>query len=113
MRYVSTDSRLTATVLEVLQTLCADYPRRKRIVECQFKRHTQEEVILNFKRTNDLIDEALTQVDEGIRMYVLSDIAHRNGYDKSMASPFISRTSYYRQKNNALLSMAKLFNLII
>jgi hypothetical protein len=113
MRYIPTDSRLTETVLDLIQTLCADYPRRKRIIECKFRTVTTDEAVARFKRLNDVIDDAMKQVDVGIREYVLSDIACRNGYNKSMASPFISRTSYYRQKNNALLEMAKGFDLII
>lgn len=113
MRYKKLDVRISRTALDVLCALCADYPRRKRIIDCQFRTVTTDEEINKFKRINEIIDDSLRCVDEGIRMYVLTDIANRNGYNKSMASPFISHMSYYRQKNEVLLRMAQKFNLII
>ncbi|MBQ8428588.1 MAG: hypothetical protein IJX30_00610 [Clostridia bacterium] len=72
-----------------------------------------QSALLEFKRTNDIIDAALQEVDEGLRTYILMDIGNGNGYNRSMASPFLSKDSYYKQKNNAIELMAEKLNLII
>ena len=112
MKYKKLDRRITKTTLKVIEALCADYPRRKR----ELKRVTgvrDPSALLEFKRTNDIIDAALQEVDEGLRTYILMDIGNGNGYNRSMASPFLSKDSYYKQKNNAIELMAEKLNLII
>ena len=112
MKYKRLDGRISKSAYEVVVALCADYPRRKRIVECRFRTRTTDEEVENFKKTNTIIDNALLSVDEGLREYLLMDIGNGNGYERSMASPLISRNSYYRQKNLAIEKMAKGFHLI-
>ena len=112
MNYKRLDRSISKTVLELIEKLCADYPRRKRIIECEFRTRTTDEAVLQFKKTNDTIDQALECVDKGLREYILSDIANHNGYDRSMASPYITKNSYYAQKNKAIYMMAVGFHLI-
>ena len=112
MKYKKLDFRISKTALDVIQALCADYPRRKRLIECRCRTHTTDEEIENFKKTNKVIDDAMLVVDEGLRDYILMDIAVGHGYESSMASPFLSKDSYYRQKNKAIEEMAKGFHLI-
>lgn len=113
MVYKALDKRVTKTVEELIERLCADYPRRKRIVECNFRTKTDDAACEAFRQTNEKIDKALEVVDEGIRAFILSDIANRNGYERSMASPLISKNSYYRMRNEAIRQMALAFNLIL
>ena len=113
MKYKKLDYRVSKTALNVIMALCADYPRRKRLIECKFRTHTTDKDIENFKATNAVIDSALMVVDEGLREYMLMDIAVGHGYESSMASPYIAKNSYYLQKNKAIEEMAKGFHLII
>lgn len=112
MKYKKLDRRITKSALRVIESLCADYPRRKRILNSMTGLR-DEAVLLGFKRTNDIIDEAMECVDEGLRTYILMDIGNGNGYNRSMASPFISKNSYYKQKNNAIILMANKFKMIL
>lgn len=112
MKYKRLDLKISKTALCVIEALCADYPRRKRIIECRVRTKTTDEDVEQFKKTNEIIDEALLCVDEGLRDYVLMDIGCGHGYERSMASPFIAKNSYYRQKNAAVERMAKSFHLI-
>ena len=112
MKYKKLDKRITKTALRVIESLCADYPRRKRIIECDFRTQTGDAAVEAFMQTNGVIDKALEVVDEGLREYILSDIINKNGYERSMASPFIAKNSYYRQRNDAIKQMALLFHLI-
>ena len=113
MKYKKMDFRISKTTLNVIRAYCADYPRRKRLIECRQLTHTTKEEIEQFKNTNEIIDKALLVVDEGLRAYMLIDIAVGHGYEKSMASPLIAKNSYYLQKNKAIEQMAKGFHLII
>lgn len=112
MKYKKLDRRITKTALQVIEALCADYPRRKRILKSVTGLKDQS-ALYEFKRTNDIIDAAMECVDEGLRTYILMDIGNGNGYNRSMASPFLSKDSYYKQKNNAIEEMAQKFNLIL
>ena len=112
MKYKKLDGRITKTALAVISALCADYPRRKRLIECRCRTRTTDEEIENFKKTNAVIDKALLVVDEGLRDYILVDIAVGHGYESSMASPYIAKNCYYTQKNRAIKEMAKGFHLI-
>ena len=112
MKYKKLDRRITKTALQVIEALCADYPRRMRILN-SITGLRDESAILDFKRTNDLIDEAMECVDEGIRTYILMDIGNGNGYNRSMASPFLSKDLYYKQKNSAIENMAQKLKLIL
>ncbi len=99
--------------MELVKALCADYPRRKRLIDCKFRTKTTEEDVQRLKEINEKIDKALECVDEGLREYILYDIANGNGYNKSMASPYIRKDSYYAQKNKAILQIALLFHFVL
>mgnify|MGYP003429961661 CR=1 FL=1 len=113
MTYSPLDWRISKTVMELVKALCADYPRRKRLIDCKFRTKTTDEDVIKLKEINDNIDAALECVDEGLRSYILYDIANGNGYNKSMASPYIQRNSYYKQKNKAILNIALKFHCVI
>ena len=112
MKYKKLDRRITKTALQVIEALCADYPRRKRILKSMTGLR-DDSALVEFKRTNDIIDAAMECVDEGLRAYILMDIGNGNGYNRSMASPFLSKNSYYRQKNNAIIAMANKFKMVL
>lgn len=111
--YQHLDKRITKTVMEIVESLCADYPRRRRLADYLSYTNGNEAKIDQIRSINANIDEGLKEVDEGLREYMLSDIANRNGYGRSMASPFIRKDSYYAQKNKAILKIAQLFDLVV
>jgi hypothetical protein len=111
--YYPLDQRITKGVRILVEGYCADYPRRKRVAECRYRTITTDEEVLRFKAINEKIDLALEIVDEGMRTYILTDIANGNGYTRSMASPFMHRDTYYKLKNAVILRIAELMNLIL
>ena len=111
--YQHLDKRITKTVMEIIEKLCADYPRRKRLADYLYYAKGNDADLAHLRGINAKIDEALSEVDEGLRDYMLSDIANRNGYGRSMASPFIRKDSYYAQKNKAILKMAMLCHFVV
>ena len=111
--YQHLDKRITKTVMGLVEALCADYPRRRRLADYLSYTKGNDADLAHLRGINEKIDEALNEVDEGLRGYMLSDIANRNGYGRSMASPFIRKDSYYAQKNKAILKMAMLFHFVV
>ena len=111
--YKSLDKRITDGVRLLVRGYCADYPRRKRISECKYRTITTDEEVQRFSEINDKIDDALSIVDEGMRHYFLMDIANGNGYTSSMASPFMHKDTYYKQKNEVILRIAMAMHLIL
>ena len=111
--YQHLDKRISKTVMNSIENLCADYPRRKRLADYLIYTKKDDDNLRELMAWNAKIDEALSEVDEGLRGYMLSDIANRNGYGRSMASPFIRKDSYYAQKNKAILRMAMLFHFVV
>jgi hypothetical protein len=111
--YHPLDKRISKSVMILVSGYCADYPRRKRIAECKFRTITTDDEVSKFREINEKIDNALMVVDEGLRAFILADIANGNGYDRSMASPYMHRDAYYKQKNEAILNIALAMNLIL
>ena len=111
--YYPLDKRITEGVQLIVQGYCADYPRRKRISECKYRTITTDEEVQHFRAINAKIEEAMSVVDEGMREYILSDIANAHGYYRSMASAFMHRDTYYKQKNEAILRIALELHLVL
>lgn len=116
MKYKHNQKNIPADVLKEIQALCAGYYRRKCLVAvrlAQSSENAQTPEIQAFLRYNEQIDASMQFIEEGIREYILHDIALGTGYWSSMAAPFISLTAYYDRKNKALDNLAKALNLVI
>ncbi len=100
---------LPRSIVEVVKSLCVDYPRRARALK---NRLASEVLLCEYKRINDAIDKALADVEVGIRDYLLKDISDRRGYDCSEACICISKDAYYRRKRKVVHDIAKGLNLI-
>lgn len=115
MRYTHNQKNIPQDVKSELQTICAGYYRRKRVATLRLSVLTGEpsEELKAFMAWNDRIDKALEFIEEGLRSYILNDIASGKGYWSSMASPFLTRNAYYARKNKAFENLAREFNLIV
>jgi hypothetical protein len=115
MRYAHNQKNIPKDVKMEIQSLCAGYYRRQRIAKQRTAVLTApiSEELTAFMTYNDKIDRALCFIEEGMREYILHDIANGIGYWSSMASPFITCNAYYDRKNRALGNLAKELNLIV
>ena len=115
MKYVHNQKNLPKDVKTEIQSLCAGYYRRQRIANQRLSLLTAppSEELVAFMRWNERIDKALEFIEEGLRPYILHDIANGIGYWRSMAGPFISRNSYYSRKNKAMENIAEELNLMV
>lgn len=115
MKYVQNQKNIPKDVKEQIQSICAGYNRRKRVASQRMAMITAppSEELVAFMSYNEKIDRALEFIEEGLRPYMLHDIANGVGYWRSMAGPFISRNAYYGRKNKAMENIAKELNLMI
>ena len=114
MHYRRFDTGVSHSAIDVVVALCADYPRRKKIGSAKYLSKTnKEELFNNFKLINEKIDSSISFIEEGIREIIILDIGAKRGYGYSMASSLISKDAYYARKNQAILEIAKAFNLVI
>ena len=97
------------TVVTIVVALCADYDRRKKAIATE---GTPQFVRERFCELNGAIDSALSEVEQGIRPLILSDLQQGKGYDASMASPFIGKNGYYNRKRKVIHDIAVGLNLI-
>ena len=116
MKYKHNQKAIPKDVLAEIQALCAGYYRRKCTIAVRLAQSPESvdaPEIKAFLSYNESIDKAIEFIEEGIREYILHDIALGTGYWSSMAAPFISLTAYYDRKNKALGNLAKALNLMI
>ena len=116
MKYNHNQKGMPLEVLKEVQALCAGYYRRKCLAAVRIAQSPENEQTPEaqaFLRYNQQIDSAIEFIEEGIREYILHDIALGTGYWASMAAPFITKNAYYARKNKALCNLAKELNLVI
>ena len=115
MIYKHNQSSIPEDVKKEIQSICAGYYRRKRIADMRLSVLTAppSEELIAFMSWNKKIDKALDFIEEGIRPYILNDIANGKGYWGSMGAPLISKDSYYARKNKALKNLTVELNLMI
>ena len=98
------------TVIAIVRALCADYGRRKTIL--QFGNCFDKEILKKYKELQDGIDTALCGVEEFLRMNILKDIALKKGYDQSQICYCLTKTSYYHRKHKVIYDIAVALKLI-
>lgn len=101
--------RIPKTVVQIVRAHCADYERREYALKNIVLPPETEE---SYRRTNEIIREALLPCEEQLRKDILNDIADCRGYDKSRTAVTISYHAYYRRKTKAIFDIAKKLNLI-
>lgn len=95
--------KLPRGVVGVAVAVIADYDRRA----AEIKRGALSEgLLLSYSRYNEIVDDALTCVEESARREMLSDIASGRGYDYSKLAPMLNRKSYYLRKKTAIYKVA-------
>ena len=97
------------SVVLIVKSVCADYDRRRLLSEMG---DIDEGVKARYDYLNRAIDDALEDIDPGIRRVLLEDIRINRGYDYSPASPFITKNCYYMRKKKVIHDIAKGLSLI-
>jgi hypothetical protein len=106
--------RLPKSVYNLVVATVADYDRMKILIE---KNQISREQTATFVRKISAIDNALVAVCDGERSDVRDalrlDIAQKRGYERGFArSYYTSEPTYVRRKQDAILLIAKMLELI-
>ena len=96
-------------IADIVISLCADYDRRKT---CVTRSIVPPSVQKAYEGINSIIDQALENVEPGMRQDLLTDIQMHRGYMYSPASVYISKNAYYSRKRMVIYTIAKFFNLV-
>ena len=91
-------------VVAIVKAVCADYERRERAIRYS---NITGEVLSRYVELNAVIDNALEEVEIGIRRDLLEDIREGRGYDFSATSPFLAKNTYYQRKRKLIHDIAE------
>ncbi len=94
---------IPASVVVVVNAICADYDRRERAIK--YKAITGE-VLERYIELNNAVDKALTEVETGLRQTLLQDISAGRGYTRSPAQCVVSKNAYYRRRRKLIHDIA-------
>ena len=92
------------SIVKIVVMICADYERRRIAIEIA---NDTDAVIAEYIRLNNIVDHALSSIEEGIRGVILDDVSLGRGYDFSPASPFLAKNTYYQRKRKFVHDIAK------
>lgn len=96
------DYAIPSTVVNIVQSICADYDRRIRCIG-----NKRDDVAERYRMLNDAIDNALADIEIGVRDVLLSDICLGRGYNHSPASAILTKSSYYSRKRKIIHDIAE------
>lgn len=96
-------------VARMVNAICADYYRRDREIR---DGNIKEGVARRYVEFNVAIDNALCDIEEGIRFEILRDISENRGYLKSSVQSIISKNGYYNRRRKLVRDVALALDLI-
>ena len=91
------------SVVDIVKTLCADYPRRKKSIE---RGECSGRILDEYERINNAIDLSISDIEDGMRDRVLSDLVSGVGYDFSQSSVCVGKNQYYKIKRKRIYTIA-------
>ena len=100
---------LPTGVVKVVRAQCADYERKKIAIGGG---SLSPEVRKAYEETNEAINVALADIEEGCRNEFLVDIAENKGWHKSQINWLLSQNAYYNRKWKAVYQIAKGLHLV-
>lgn len=89
-------------VVAIVKDICADYTRRKAALSGDLPDNIRE----TYTRLNKAVEDALEEIEKGIRSAILSDVANGRGYDVSEATFYLAKNTYYRRKRKLIHDVA-------
>ena len=90
---------LPGGVVSIAVAVIADYNRRQREIE---RGKLSQPLLSTYKKYNDIVDEALSHVEEAARSEFVADIAHGRGHKHSFLYGKYTSWSYYARKRDII-----------
>lgn len=100
---------IPSSVVKIVNSICADYDRREKLISCS---KVTGDVLEHLIKLNAVVDDALADIEPGIRREVLNDITEGRGYYKSGCCVIMDKNSYYRRRRKLVHDIAVAINLI-
>ena len=100
---------IPTTVVNIVYSICADYDRRERIIKYS---SVTGAVLDRMVELNAIVDNALEDIEPGMRREIIKDIAEGRGYNKSNCCVMMDKNSYYRRKRKLVHDIAATMSLI-
>jgi hypothetical protein len=94
---------LPAGVVDEVKGICKDYDRKRKAL---INGVEDEEVRRLYERYNDAVNDALLEIEEGIRHSIFDDIINSRGYERSAASIMIAHNGYAIRKRKLIYNIA-------
>lgn len=95
--------KLPSSVVNVVKCIIIDYERREGAIK-----HSaiSGAVLARYIELNGAIEKALSEIEAGIRTYMIDDIIHGIGYERSLVQPLLSKNAYYRRRRKLIYDIA-------
>lgn len=100
---------IPTSIVEIVKAICADYERRERAIKFG---NVTGDVLMRYIELNNVINNALQEVEVGIRTELLRDIQNRRGHEHSAAALMIAKNTYYNRKRKLIYDIAKDLSLL-
>ena len=96
-------------VVSIVRGICADYERREMAI-----RHSTitGRVLSRYIELNRAVELSLGDIEVGVRLLILDDVAAGRGYAFSPCSAFYSKNTFYERKKKLVFDIAKELSLI-
>ena len=94
---------MPSSVVNIVIAHCADFSRRDKTIALNA---APTEVLQIYRELNQVIDNALEDIEIGLRKIIISDITENRGYYKSGAQIVISKNAYYRRRRKLIHDVA-------
>lgn len=95
--------KLPSGVVGIAVAVIVDYDRRAKEIK---KGALSEDLLSAYQKYNEIVDDALSQIEDDARREMLSDITHGRGYRHSMLHGFYTDWSYYARKRQIIFRVA-------
>ena len=95
---------LPREVVSIAVAFITDYRRRERELE---RGVLSEHLLSTYKNYNEIIDNAASVLEPGMREEMLSDIISGRGYEHSMIGWMCAKESYYLRKREVVYRVAR------
>ena len=95
--------KLPSSVVNVVKCIIIDYNRREGAIK-----HSaiSGAVLERYIELNSAIDKGLSEIETGIRTYMLEDIIKGVGYERSLVQSLLSKNAYYRRRRKLIYDIA-------
>lgn len=94
---------IPTSVVEIVKAICADYDRRERVIK--FGSVTGA-TLERYVELNGAVNDALQDIEVGLRSTILKDIQQGRGYYFSAAQDLICKSGYYNRKRKLIYDIA-------